>query len=266
MAKFYSYEKVVDTVLSPERLYAFNRLANARSGKVLSVVATPEDQCYTHTDWWIGTSINLGRDFYKSLWDLDTKISISDIRDTYKHIGYTYVGVFYHELGHVLFTDMDFMFNLLRKYSDNFRYFAKQVSNILEDVTIEGSLVKRYPHIQNYFDVLNSAHTRDKVLEAIKENKDDYDFRLNLAYKAFSMTASYDAMISRYFASISSKSANLSLSISSTPITLPSLPNIGTTISERERELQAMCPGKSSTSGTTIVLRIIQAVPHTPFP
>lgn len=170
MAKFYSYEKVVDTVLSPERLYAFNRLANARSGKVLSVVATPEDQCYTHTDWWIGTSINLGRDFYKSLWDLDTKISISDIRDTYKHIGYTYVGVFYHELGHVLFTDMDFMFNLLRKYSDNFRYFAKQVSNILEDVTIEGSLVKRYPHIQNYFDVLNSAHTRDKVLEAVADN------------------------------------------------------------------------------------------------
>ena len=151
MAKFYSYEKVVDTVLSPERLYAFNRLANARSGKVLSVVATPEDQCYTHTDWWIGTSINLGRDFYKSLWDLDTKISISDIRDTYKHIGYTYVGVFYHELGHVLFTDMDFMFNLLRKYSDNFRYFAKQVSNILEDVTIEAKVFdKEQGAIKNY--------------------------------------------------------------------------------------------------------------------
>lgn len=170
MEKFYSYDKVVDTVLSPERLHTFNRLANARSGKVLSVVATPEDQCYTRTDWWAGTSISLGRDFYKSIWDIDTRIPISDIREVYKHIGYTYVGVFYHELAHVLFTDMDFMFNLLKSYSDNFRYFAKQVSNILEDVTVEGSLAKRYPNVQRYFDIVNASHTRDKVLETVSDN------------------------------------------------------------------------------------------------
>lgn len=40
----------------------------------------------------------------------------------------------------------------------------------------------------------------------------------------------------------------------------------GTTISERDAELQAICPGKASTSGTMIVRVSFQAVPHTPFP
>ena len=41
-----------------------------------------------------------------------------------------------------------------------------------------------------------------KKYENYKEEKDDYDFRLNLAYKAFSTTGAYDAMISRYFANV----------------------------------------------------------------
>ena len=40
----------------------------------------------------------------------------------------------------------------------------------------------------------------------------------------------------------------------------------GTTISERDAELQAICPGKASTSGTMIVRVSFQAVPQTPFP
>ena len=44
------------------------------------------------------------------------------------------------------------------------------------------------------------------------------------------------------------------------------LAKTGTTISERERELQAMWPGKASTSGTTTVRASFQAVPQTPRP
>ena len=40
------------------------------------------------------------------------------------------------------------------------------------------------------------------VLTAIENKTDNYDFRLNLAYKAFCITGAYDAMISRYFATI----------------------------------------------------------------
>ena len=39
-------------------------------------------------------------------------------------------------------------------------------------------------------------------IKDMENNTDDYDFRLNLAYKAFSVTGAYDSMISRYFASV----------------------------------------------------------------
>ena len=51
--------------------------------------------------------------------------------------------------------------------------------------------------------------------------------------------------------SSSSKVARRSLSMSSTAVTFLSPPKTGTTISLREALLQAMCPGKASTSGTT---------------
>ena len=57
----------------------------------------------------------------------------------------------------------------------------------------------------------------------------------------------------------------ISLIETRTAITL-SFPITGTTISERDAELQAICPGKASTSGTMIVRVSFQAVPHTPFP
>ena len=53
--------------------------------------------------------------------------------------------------------------------------------------------------------------------------------------------------------------------MSKTAATLPSL-KIGTTISERDALLQAMCPGNCSTSGTTIVRSSAHAVPQTPLP
>ena len=81
------------------------------------------------------------------------------------------------------------------------------------------------------------------------------------------------AIRSRYSASTSSKVPSSVLSISMTPHTSPrpsssssSVRNIGTTISERLNDEHAICPGNSSTSGTTSVFRSFQAAPHTPFP
>ena len=67
-------------------------------------------------------------------------------------------------------------------------------------------------------------------------------------------------------ASISSKVFKLSLSISSTPHTSPFSRINGTTISERDNELQAICPGNASTSGTTNVSALAHAAPQTPRP
>ena len=80
---------------------------------------------------------------------------------------------------------------------------GKPMAEMIENIDIGGPSMIRSA-AKNFKDVLIVTDVKDydKVLEAIKEEKDDYDFRLNLAYKAFSTTGSYDAMISRYFAGV----------------------------------------------------------------
>ncbi|MGN1183431.1 MAG: bifunctional phosphoribosylaminoimidazolecarboxamide formyltransferase/IMP cyclohydrolase, partial [Faecalibacillus sp.] len=73
--------------------------------------------------------------------------------------------------------------------------------DMIENIDIGGPSMIRSA-AKNFKDVLIVTDPADysKVLEAIQEEKTDFDFRLNLAYKAFSTTGAYDAMISRYFA------------------------------------------------------------------
>ena len=80
---------------------------------------------------------------------------------------------------------------------------GKPMAEMIENIDIGGPSMIRSA-AKNFKDVLIVTDVKDydKVLEAIKEEKDDYNFRLNLAYKAFSTTGSYDAMISRYFAGV----------------------------------------------------------------
>ena len=79
----------------------------------------------------------------------------------------------------------------------------KPMPEMIENIDIGGPSMIRSA-AKNFKDVLIVTDTKDydKVLDAIRNNKDDYNFRLNLAYKAFSLTGSYDAIISRYFADV----------------------------------------------------------------
>ena len=72
---------------------------------------------------------------------------------------------------------------------------------IIENIDIGGPSMIRSA-AKNFKDVLIVTDPKDydNVLDAIKNDTTDFDFRMNLAYKAFSMTGAYDAMISRYFA------------------------------------------------------------------
>ena len=77
----------------------------------------------------------------------------------------------------------------------------KPMADMIENIDIGGPSMIRSA-AKNFKDVLIVTDPKDyeTVLEAIKNDTCDYEFRLNLAYKAFSLTGSYDAMISRYFA------------------------------------------------------------------
>ena len=80
---------------------------------------------------------------------------------------------------------------------------GKPMAEMIENIDIGGPSMIRSA-AKNYRDVLIVTDPQDytSVLEALKEQQDDESFRLRLAYKAFSMTGAYDAMISRYFADV----------------------------------------------------------------
>ena len=80
---------------------------------------------------------------------------------------------------------------------------GKPLADMIENIDIGGPSMIRSA-AKNFKDVLIVTDPSDynSVVEAIKNETDDYDFRLNLAYKAFSRTAAYDSIISRYFANV----------------------------------------------------------------
>ena len=80
---------------------------------------------------------------------------------------------------------------------------GKPMADMIENIDIGGPSMIRSA-AKNFKDVLIVTNPLDyeNVLEAIKNGTDDYNFRLNLAYKAFSATGAYDAIISRYFAGV----------------------------------------------------------------
>ena len=80
---------------------------------------------------------------------------------------------------------------------------GKPMAEMIENIDIGGPSMIRSA-AKNFKDVLivTSPADYESVLSAIKNGEDNYEFRLNLAYKAFSMTAAYDSMISRYFADV----------------------------------------------------------------
>ena len=79
----------------------------------------------------------------------------------------------------------------------------KPMEDMIENIDIGGPSMIRSA-AKNFKDVLIVTDPKDyqDVLNAIENDKTDYNYRLNLAYKAFTMTGAYDAMISRYFANV----------------------------------------------------------------
>ncbi len=80
---------------------------------------------------------------------------------------------------------------------------GKPMAEMIENIDIGGPSMIRSA-AKNFKDVLIVTDPKDysSVLEAIENNTDDFNFRLNLAYKAYSTTGAYDAMISRYFSEV----------------------------------------------------------------
>lgn len=178
MAKYYLMEKAVQTFLSLDRLAQFSAFASMHSGHRILCTTVNSDRCYTQENYYKGLNIHLGRDFYRSAWRIeDTKIPVSDIRTVYSHIAKTYLGVFYHEFLHIVYTPLSYSANLYNRLNPNFAEFAHYIGNILEDVTIEGMGKILYPSSKPHLEALSEIHTCEAAVQAaakaIKEEPDN---------------------------------------------------------------------------------------------
>lgn len=80
---------------------------------------------------------------------------------------------------------------------------GKSMGNVIESTDIGGPSMIRSA-AKNFKDVLivTDPAGYPSILDVLQEKTDDENFRLSLAYKAFSTTGAYDAMIPRYFAGV----------------------------------------------------------------
>ncbi|MDD7363579.1 MAG: bifunctional phosphoribosylaminoimidazolecarboxamide formyltransferase/IMP cyclohydrolase [Peptoniphilus sp.] len=89
-------------------------------------------------------------------------------------------------------------------------YHAKKSdAELIENIDIGGPTLIRSA-AKNHKDVyvVTDPEDYDRVLEHLKAPKDDLAFRRELAMKAFSLTAYYDSMISRYFRELTGRESD----------------------------------------------------------
>ena len=131
---------IVLRVLSPLNLEELNALGNGILTTRILVDAPDEDSCYSSE--YDGLYIVLGRSFFRNYYP-DT-IEIKDEDKVFKEIGILAYGLFFHELGHLLYT----YFNALNDFTftDSVKKFLGASTNIMEDPTQEDLFIKQYPH------------------------------------------------------------------------------------------------------------------------
>jgi hypothetical protein len=167
--KEYPIEKLVNVALSFKNLNKMSNFATAKAGKDVRVLAHPDNTCYSAHDYWTGMNIKLGRTFYQSTFDDKAPVPVADLKEKYIRVATILFGAYYHELFHVLFTPFQYCYTLTSSCNPAFRNFAHQVSNVLEDITIEGTGCNRYPFAQHYIDTLAECFKRPEQLDMLRD-------------------------------------------------------------------------------------------------
>lgn len=167
-------DKLATVALSDDNLKKFSTFAKQQQPFCEGVVADPGDICFCSYDYHTGYNITLGVGAYKKLKALSKPIPFTDYKIIYKNIVEVYLGFFYHELGHTLFTNMGYSANKLWNFTSSAALFIRHITNLLEDISIEGSMKIRYPKSAYYIDCLNEYLLDDSVkvyLEDMITNK-----------------------------------------------------------------------------------------------
>lgn len=167
MPKTVPIEKLVNVALSLKQLNKLSNYATARAGKDVRVISDSSYNCYSQHDYWTGLVITLGREFYQKTFDDNVPVPYSEVKAKYVRVASIMFGAYYHELFHVLYTPFQYCEQITSSCKPEFRSFAHQVSNILEDITIEGTGMNRYPYSIQYVELLAECFRQPSQIEMV---------------------------------------------------------------------------------------------------
>lgn len=167
MPKTVPIEKLVNVALSLKQLNKLSNYATARAGKDVRVISDPSYNCYSQHDYWSGLVITLGREFYQKTFNDNNPVLYSEVKTKYVRVASIMFGAYYHELFHVLYTPFQYCQQITSSCKPEFRSFAHQVSNILEDITIEGTGMNRYPYSIQYLELLTECFRQPSQIEMV---------------------------------------------------------------------------------------------------
>jgi len=179
--KVISYAKLTDYFFNAGTLSWFSGEGIRLTRTLLSLRVANGTACYTEYDKYRSTNaVTLGKQFYskvvKGVASKDEILS-KDIKRTYKELSATNKAVFYHEVAHVMYTDMKTFTTFITKLQDkgypDFATTFKVLFNIIEDICIEEDLAFFYPSIGKFLKYLRlSIFDQDKV-DAFQKKMDD---------------------------------------------------------------------------------------------
>lgn len=167
MPKTVPIEKLVNVALSLKQLNKLSNYATARAGKDVRVISDSSYNCYSQHDYWTGLVITLGREFYQKTFDDNVPVPYSEVKTKYVRVASIMFGAYYHELFHVLYTPFQYCQQITSSCKPEFRSFAHQVSNILEDITIEGTGMNRYPYSIQYLELLTECFRQPSQIDMV---------------------------------------------------------------------------------------------------
>lgn len=135
---------------------------------LVKVYVNAGDKCFSSSSSYyysgdVQFEISLGDKFYNTImgFDLSYDTTPSIEADTFKHLSYIYDALFYHELGHLLYTPMfkaiTVAHSLEAQGAKHFTSLLMNLFNIVEDVVVEAQIKAYKPHTIPLFRMLRAV-------------------------------------------------------------------------------------------------------------
>lgn len=181
-----SKKQIVRTVLSPNRLSKLSGFASAYASTHVQVISV--DNYSACTSFEEGNSLYP----YYSI-ELGTRVQLKNdnendlVSERFKRYSDYYLGLFYHEFFHVLYTNFSFVYKELKLVKDaNTHNLLMNTLNIFEDYYIESVGTHYFPDSEKYIEIINDKETVDEVKERF--TKQVFDQKLDDPKKIIAVT------------------------------------------------------------------------------